>query len=159
MESLAERKRHEHEGYKPVTAEVTAFWRLNLKNCPSTHYHPVAQRALPAVIFGIVGEVGEISGQRIALPKAFERAQPKDPSEKQLWRIILKNVHTTLAVDEIVVVDAGVKARDLQEAEIKQYVVRLATNFLYRLSQCASRLLWFRRKPIYGELISPLAVV
>ena len=82
VESLAEWKRHEYEGYKPVTADVTAFWRPSLKNCPSKHYHPAAQRALPAVIFGIVGEVGEINGQRIALPKAFERVQPKDPSEK-----------------------------------------------------------------------------
>ena len=155
VESLAEWKRHEYEGYKPVTADVTAFWRPSLKNCPSKHYHPAAQRTLPAVIFGIVGEVGEINGQRIALPKAFERVQPKDPSEKRLWRIVLKNVHKTLAADEIVVVDAGVKVRDLQEAEIKQYVVRLATNF----TACRNVLpdYWgLGRKPIYGELIRPL---
>lgn len=155
VESLAEWKRHEYEGYKPVTADVTAFWRPSLKNCPSKHYHPAAQHALPAVIFGIVGEVGEINGQRIALPKAFERVQPKDPSEKRLWRMILKNVHKTLASDEIVVVDAGVKVRDLQEAEIKQYVVRLATNF----TACRNVLpdyCGLGRKPIYGELIRPL---
>jgi beta-glucosidase-like glycosyl hydrolase len=131
------------------------FWRPSLQNCPSKHYHPAAQRALPAVIFGVVGEVGEINGQRIALPKAFERVQPKDPSEKQLWRIILKNVHKTLAPDEIVVVDAGVKVRDLQKAEIKQYVVRLATNF----TACRNVLpdyCGLGRKPIYGELIRPL---
>lgn len=152
---LPEWKRHEYEGYKAVTADVTAFWRPSLKNCPSKHYHPAAQRALPAVIFGIVGEVGEINGQRIALPKAFERVQPKDPSEKRLWGIILKNVHKTLAPDEIVVVDAGVKVRDLQEAGIKQYVVRLATNF----TACRNVLpdyCGLGRKPIYGELIRPL---
>jgi hypothetical protein len=107
------------------------------------------------VIFGIVGEVGEINGQRIALPKVFERVQPKDPSEKQLWRIILKKVCKTLAPDEIVVVDAGVKVRDLQEAEIKQYVVRLATNF----TACRNVLpdyCGLGRKPIYRELIRPL---
>jgi hypothetical protein len=155
VESLAEWKRHEYEGYKPVTADVTAFWRPSLKNCPSKHYHPAAQCALPAVIFGVVGEVGEINGQRIALPKAFERVQPKDPSEKQLWRVILKKVCKTLAPDEIVVVDAGVKVRDLQEAEIKQYVVRLATNF----TACRNVLpdyCGLGRKPIYGELIRPL---
>jgi hypothetical protein len=155
VESLPEWKRHEYEGYKPVTADVTAFWRPSLKNCPSKHYHPAAQRALPAVIFGIVGEVGEINGQRIALPKAFERVQPQDPSEKRLWRIILKNLHKTLAADEIVVVDAGVKVRDLQEAGIKQYVARLATNFTARRNVLPD----YRglgRRPIYGELIRPL---
>ncbi len=42
-----------YEGYRPVTVDVTAFWRPALKNCPSKHYHPAANRALPAVIFGI----------------------------------------------------------------------------------------------------------
>jgi len=81
VEGLSEWKRHEYEGYKPVIANVTAFWRPTLKNCPSKHYHPAAGRALPAVIFGVVGKVGEINGQRIALPLAFERVHPKDTSE------------------------------------------------------------------------------
>ena len=156
VRSLAAWKRHEYEGYKPVPADVTAFWRPSLKNCPSTHYHPAAQRALPAVIFGIVGEVGEINGQRIALPRAFERVQPKDTSEKRLWRVMLKNVHKTLAPDEMVVVDAGVKVRDLQEAGLERYVVRLANNFTARrnvLPAYGGK----GRKPVYGDLIRPLA--
>ena len=74
---------HRYEGYMPVTVDVTAFWRPALKTCPSKHYHPAAQRALPAVIVGLVGEVGEIQGQRLALPRAMERVHPKDPSEKR----------------------------------------------------------------------------
>jgi len=69
-----------------VAADVTAFWRPALKHCPSKHYHPTANRALPAVIFGIVGQVGEIGGQRLALPRAFERVSPQDPrSLSQSW--------------------------------------------------------------------------
>jgi hypothetical protein len=132
VESLSEWQRHEYEGYKPVVADVTAFWRPTLKNCPSKHYHPAAGRALPAVIFGVVGKVGEINGQRLALPQAFERVLPKAPSEKRLWRNILKNIKKALLADEIVVVDAGVKVSDLQEAGIKQYELRLASNFTAR---------------------------
>ena len=40
-----------------------------------------------------------------------------------------ENIHKTLSEDEIVVVGAGVKMRDLQEAGVGQYVVRLANNF------------------------------
>jgi len=80
-----------YEGYLPVTVDITAYWRPALKNCPSKHYHPAAKRALPAVIFGISGEVGELNGQRIALPRAFERVHPKDTSEKRLWQETLKN--------------------------------------------------------------------
>jgi hypothetical protein len=152
---LPEWKIHEHEGYKAVVADVTAFWHRGLKKCPSQHYHPAAQRALPAIIFGVVGKVGEIYGQRIALPQAFERVHPKDPSEVRLWVDVLKNIHKTLAEDEIVVVDAGVKVRDLQRAGLKRYVVRLAHNFTARRNvlptYCGAG-----RKPMYGELIRPL---
>jgi hypothetical protein len=82
---------HRYEGYLPVTVDITAFWRSKLKHCPGKHYHPAANRALPAVIFGITGEVGEINGQRLALPRAFERVHPQDHSEKRLWQEILKN--------------------------------------------------------------------
>jgi hypothetical protein len=47
VKRLPEWKRREYEDYKPVAADVTAFWRPSLKNCPSQHYHPAAQRALP----------------------------------------------------------------------------------------------------------------
>jgi hypothetical protein len=75
---------HRHEGYRAITVDVTAFWRPALQNCPSKHYHPAANRALPAVIFGVIGEVGQIGGQRLACPLAFERVHPKDPSESRL---------------------------------------------------------------------------
>lgn len=150
VEGLPDWKRHEYEGYQPLVADVTAFWR------PSKHYHPAAQRALPAVIFGVVGKVGEINGQRIAVPQAIERVHPKDPSEARLWRSILKNIEKTLAADEIVVVDAGVKVSDLQEAGIEQYVMRLASNFTARRNT-APEYCQKGRKPVYGELIRPLA--
>jgi hypothetical protein len=156
VESLPDWKRHEYEGYKPVVADVTAFWRPSLKNCPSKHYHPAAGRALPAVIFGVVGKVGEINGQRIALPQAFERVHPKYPSEARLWKDILKNLHKTLSVEEILVVDAGVKVHDLQEAGIGQYVVRLANNFTARRNTLPEYC-GVGRMPVYGELIRPLA--
>jgi hypothetical protein len=156
VEGLPAWKRHEYEGYKPVVADVTAFWRPTLKNCPSQHYHPAAGRAMPAVIFGVVGQVGEINGQRIALPQAFERVHPTDSSETRLWRMILQNINKTLAPDEIVVVDAGVKVRDLQKAGVKQYVGRLANNFTARRNVPAEYC-GAGRPPVYGELVRPLA--
>jgi len=53
---------HRYEGYRVIGVDTTGFWRPTLKNCPSQHYHPTAQRALPAVLFGIAGEVGDIRG-------------------------------------------------------------------------------------------------
>jgi hypothetical protein len=65
--------------------------------CPSKHYHPGANRALPAVIFGMIGEVGEIGGLWIACPLALERVDPKDHSEVRLWHDLLLWVHSHLA--------------------------------------------------------------
>jgi len=143
-----------YEGYLPVTVDITAFWRPALQNCPSKHYHPAAHRALPAVIFGISGEACELNGQRMALPRAFERVHPKDTSEKRLWQETLKNVKKGLQDDEIAVVDAGLKIGTLQKAKIKQYVIRLATNFTARRNFLPEHGLG--RKPKYGAVVRPL---
>ena len=154
VQALPDWQEHRYEGYLPVTIDVTAFWRPALKRCPGKHYHPAANRALPAVIFGIVGEVGEINGQRLALPRAFERVHPKDNSEKRLWQEILKNAKKSLKKDEIAVIDAGMKISILQEAGIDLYVLRLATNFTARRNYLPEHILG--RKPTYGESVRPL---
>jgi len=146
---------HRHEGYRAITADVTAFWRPALQGCPSKHYHPAANRALPAVIFGVIGEVGQIGGQRLACPLAFERVHPKDPSESRLWQGLLRWAQRHLTADDVAVMDAGVKLADVLAAELDQYLLRLATNFTARRNQplpYAGK----GRKPVYGEKIRPL---
>jgi hypothetical protein len=135
---------------------VTAFWCPALQNCPSKHYHPGANRALPAVIIGIIGEVGEIGDRRIACPLAFERIHLKDPREIRLWQDLLRWVHRRLASDEVAVIDASVKLADMQAAEIEFYVLRLATNFTGRRNHPASHC-GKGRKPVCGKKVLPLA--
>jgi hypothetical protein len=155
IEARAEWHVHRHEGYRVVTVDVTAFWRPHLKGCPSQHFHPAAQRALPAVIMGIVGEVGELGGQRLALPRAFERVYPHDGREARLWASLLGQVKRHLADDEIAVLDAGVKIQDVQSAGIDRYVLRLPTNFTARRNvpapYCGQG-----RHPVYGAWVRPL---
>jgi hypothetical protein len=146
---------HRHEGYRAITVDVTPFWRPALRNCPSKHYHPAANRALPAVIMGVIGEVGEIGGQRLACPLAFERVHPKRTSEKGLWQDMLRWVHGHLAADDVAVIDAGVKLAEVQVAGLERYVLRLATNFTARRSY-PRRDHARGRKPVYGEKIRPL---
>jgi hypothetical protein len=156
IEGLSGWQVHRHEGYRAITVDVTAFWRPALRNCPSKHYHPAANRALPAVIFGVVGEVGEIGGQRLACPLAFERVHPTDPSESRLWQDLLAWARRHLTGNDIAVMDAGVKLADVQAVGLEHYLLRLATNFTARRNQplpyCGKG-----RKPVYGEKIRPLA--
>jgi hypothetical protein len=146
---------HLHEGYRAITVDVTAFWRPALRNCPSQHYHPAANRALPAVIFGVIGVVGQIGHQRLACPLAFERVHPKDPSERRLWQELLRWAQRHLAAEDVAVMDAGVKLADVFPAGLERYLLRLATNFTAR----RNRPLPYGgkgRKPVYGEKIRPL---
>jgi len=152
--ALPDWQRHRYEGYVPLTVDVTAFWRPTLKDCPSQHYHPAAQRAVPAVIIGLAGEVGEVNGQRLAVPRLIERVHPKDPREARLWEELLRHVQKTLADDEIVVVDAGMKIQALQNAGIERYVVRLATNATARRNELPPHTRG--RKPTYGARVRPL---
>jgi len=145
-----------YEGYRAVVADTVAFWRPTLQNCPSQHYHPLAQRALPAVLFGIVGEVGRVGGQRLACPRAFMRVDSQDPREARLWELVLGQLGRQLAADEAVVVDAGVKIRMLQTAQVERYVLRLATNFTARRNVVAPYK-GTGRRPTYGEWVRPLA--
>lgn len=155
IEGLSGWQVHRHEGYRAITVDVTAFWRPTLQDCPSKHYHPAANRALPAVIMGIIGEVGEIGGQRLACPLAFERVHPKDPSESRLWEGLLRWVQRHLTDEDIAVIDAGVKLADVHAAGVERYLLRLATNF----TACRNQPLPYSgkgRRPVYGEKIRPL---
>ena len=62
VQGLAEWQEHRIEGYAALVLDGTAFWRPSLKQCPSQHYHPAAGQALPAVIMGLAGVVGDIRG-------------------------------------------------------------------------------------------------
>lgn len=132
IEGLPGWEEHRHEGYRAVAVDITAFWRPALRNCPSKHYHPAANRALPAVIFGVVGVVGQVGHQRLACPLAFERVNPKDSRESRLWQDLLRWVKRHLAAEDVAVMDAGVKLAEVQAGGIERYVLRLATNFTAR---------------------------
>ena len=155
IEGLPDWQVHCHEGYRTIAVDVTAFWRPALRNCPSKHYHPAANRALPAMIFGVVGVVGQIGDQRLACPLAFERVHPKDTRESRLWQDLLRWVKRHLAADDVAVMDAGVKLADVQGAGVERYVLRLATNFTARRNYPAPYS-GRGRIPIYGEIIRPL---
>ena len=155
IEGQAEWQGHRHEGYRVVRVDVTAFWRPDLKGCPSQHFDPAAQRALPAVIMGIIGEVGELGSQRLALPRAFERVHPDEGREARLWARLLGQVKRHLADDEIAVLDAGVTLQDVQSAGIDRYVLRLPTHFTARRNVPAPYG-GQGRPPVYGAGVRPL---
>jgi hypothetical protein len=147
---------HQHDGYRGVAVDVTAFWRPRLKGWLGKHFHSVAGRALPAVSFGVVVRIGQMGLQRVPVLKSLVRTDPNNPSETNLVSRLLRQVGQQLAPDEVALFDAGFKMAALQEADIKRGVVRLAANVTARRNYPAA----YKgrgRRPVYGPVVRPLA--
>lgn len=142
---------HQYDGYYPRAADLTAYWRPTLKGCPTKHYYPPAQKALPAIVLGLIGRVGSVNGQRVALLTDLVRADPADPAEARLQQAVVEQ-----AADEMAVFDAGFKIGQLQAAGLPRYVVRLAKNFTARRNVLPAYP-GHGRRPEYGEVVRPLA--
>jgi hypothetical protein len=121
-----------HGGYRPVAVDLTDFWRPRLRGCPTTHDHGAAGRALPAIPLGLVARVGSVGRQRLALPRAFVRADTADPAPGAQARRLVRAAARQCATDEVLVLDAGFGVALLQEEGATRYVVRLAKNATFR---------------------------
>ena len=144
-----------HEGYRPVAVDVTGFWRPRLRGCPTAHYHGAAGKALPAIPVGLVARVGRVGAQRLALPLAFVRADPCDPSPAAHARRLVRAAVRQCAAEEALVLDAGFGLALLQAAGADRYVVRLAKNSTFRRATpppYGGR----GRPPTRGDLVRPL---
>lgn len=117
-----------YEGYYAMAIDTTPFWRPKLQGLVSKYYHSVAEKALPAVILGLIVQVGQVKGKRMALPSHMVRVKPKDPSETALKESLLKKAARVLASLEILLADAGFKLKDVHQAQVARYLVRLAKN-------------------------------
>ena len=145
----------QHAGYYVKAVDITAYWRPTLQGLKSKHYDAQADKALPAVVFGMIGRVGRIGEQRLALLTNLIRAELSDPSEVSLQTKLLEQVVLGLAEDEMPVFDAGFKPQMLYEAGLRRFVLRLAKNFTARrnvLPEYAGG-----RPPEYGAIVRPLA--
>lgn len=148
-------QRHEYEGYRPVAADMTAFWRMRLKGWPGRYFNGIAKRLLGGVGLAIVVEVGQVEGHRLPLLRKIIRAHPKDMSQDKLKEMVLEWLATNLADDELAIFDAGAHISDMQSANVNRFVIRLAKN-------CTARRNYLPdykggRPPEYGQLVRPLA--
>jgi len=81
-----------YTGYYAKAVDITAYWRPTLRGIKSKHYDSQAEKALPAVPMGMVGRVGSVGEQRIALLTDLVRTNLNDPSEMALTEKLLKQV-------------------------------------------------------------------
>jgi DDE superfamily endonuclease len=153
-----------HEGYQVVSVDLTGFWRPHLQGWVGKHYHSLAQKALPAVVFGVMVLSGEVVGRpgtlRVPLLRRVIRCQPT-LSKAAFRGQLLQEAATEVTAKQVVVVDAefGIAEfgiAELQAAGVTHYVVRMASNATAQ----RNALLPYKgrgRPPKYGETVRPVA--
>lgn len=146
---------HEYEGYRPISADITAFWRFRLKGWAGRYFNGLANRLLGGVGLAIVAEIGHIDGHRLPLLRKVMRAHPKDMSQEKLKEMILKWLARHLNSNEVVIFDAGAHISDMQAVNIPRFVIRLAKNCTARRNYLPQ---YKKGRPSeYGKLVRPLA--
>lgn len=144
-----------HERWQAVSVDMTGFWRPRLKGWVGKHFHSLAQRALPAIVFGVMVISGEVNGRRTPLLRRIVRCDPRmDKATFRRQLLTEAKRHTT--PEQVLVMDAEFEVSELQATQIAHYVVRLASNStarrnylpVYKGVGC---------RPKFGELVRPLA--
>ncbi|MEZ4706099.1 MAG: hypothetical protein R3A44_38960 [Caldilineaceae bacterium] len=144
-----------HRGYRVKSVDITGFFRSRLQGAVSQHYAGLAQRALPAMVFGVMITSGQIQEKRVPLLEKIVRCEA-GTSESTFRGELLQAAAKEADPDEITVLDAGFHLPEIHLAELERYVVRMAANCTAR----QNRLPEYKgrgARPKYGALIRPLA--
>jgi hypothetical protein len=145
-----------HGGYCAIPADLTGFWRPTLKNCPTEHYDHQAGKALPAIVLGLVGRVGQIAGQRLLLPLGILRADPEHPDEETLMGKLMVKAKMLMQPQDVLVCDGGFGLEQVLKSGVARFILKVAKNFTARRATppdyCG-----IGRPAQRGEIVRPLA--
>ena len=148
-------RRRQYGKYSVLSVDMTGFWRPRLKGWLGSHFHSLAQRTLPAVVFGVLVVAGEVEGKRTPLLQRLVRCQPE--TDKTTFRQqVLAEAQRQAQPKQVLVMDAEFTLSEVQAAHVAHYVVRLPVNCTLRrnvLPPAKGR----GRKAQYGEHVRPLA--
>lgn len=141
-------QRHWQGELRPVAIDQVGFFRPRLKNCATKHYASQVGKSLPAIPFGVLTAVGSVGQQTVPILREVVRA----PDNQAL----VKAAAARLADDEYLVADRGFFLAQMQAAEVKRYVLRVAKNFTARrafLPEYGGH----GRRPTRGVVVRPCA--
>ncbi|HEX6655851.1 MAG TPA: hypothetical protein VF153_06530 [Candidatus Limnocylindria bacterium] len=98
---------HAHGGDRPVAVDGPGCWRPRLRGGPPTHDHGVVGGALPAIPLGLIAGVGGAGARRLAVPRAFVRADPTGPTPGAHARRLVREAARQCAADAVSVLGVG----------------------------------------------------
>jgi hypothetical protein len=148
---------HAYGGVRPVPVDLTGFFRPQLQAWVGKHYHSQADKALSAISVGIIGAVGTLGTQRLALPRALLLPEPGDNnSEQALKKRTLAHAKHLLEAGEVGRFDSGFEIEALLESQVDEFIVRAASNFTARRNFLPAYK-GVGCRPKYAEIVRPLA--
>ena len=155
IESTGEWEARKIEGYRAKGVDITGFLRPKLKGEVNKLYNSTAQRAVAAVIFGVVTVSGAIEEKRV--PRIEEILRCKAGTSASDFHVeLLKKVKKSLRADEVAIVDAGFTIAEMLESGILRFVLRAAINCTARRNELPEQK--GRGRPQeYGEIVRPLS--
>ena len=116
------------QGYRIMPVDGTAYRRAAVKKLKSKAYFSDTNRAVPAEPIGMIGIVGKVNEQRIALLKNVVVTDVKTNDSVADKKALYRLVEGCQEEDEISVFDAGFRLVEAAEAGIERCLMRLATN-------------------------------
>jgi hypothetical protein len=73
---------HLYEGYRAVAIDLTSFYRPKVKSWIAKAFNSLVSKAVKGIAFGLVGDIGSVNNQRLALPRLLLPASNERESEK-----------------------------------------------------------------------------
>ena len=116
------------QGYKLKAVDMTAYKRKRVQVLKSKSYDSSAGRAMPAVPFGMMGTIGQVGEQRMALLDMLVCGDMTVNNPSGEMEKVYKQVATKLTETELALFDAGFSLIDACIHGIDNCVVRLAKN-------------------------------
>lgn len=125
------------DGYRVKAGDMSAVFRPRLQASQGKHYHPIAERSLPAVECGLCVDVGKVEQQIVALPALLlspQLSKVTDPpaSTTQLKAQLIAAIAKQQKADELYLFDPEFGVSELFAAGVQHFLCRQAKNCVAR---------------------------
>jgi hypothetical protein len=142
-------------GYPVKALDTVGFFRPRLHGCHTKHYDSQAERALPAISFGLCADLGHVGEQAVAVPVHLTRATGQASQEEGLMARLAREAALALAEPAIITADRKFSPLTLLRAGLRRVVLRRPKNMTMRRADPPAYG-GHGRRPTYGPVVRPL---
>lgn len=143
------------DGYRVKALDTVGFFRPKLKGCRTKHYDSQANRALPAMGFGILADIGKVGEQPVSMSRQIVRATGRASSEEGLMAHLARETSALLNEQDLTTADRKFSPLKMLHGGHKRLVLRRPKNMTMRRA-APPAYKGVGRKPTRGDVVRPL---